>query len=266
MQDLVVFCRRWIDWRACTLDACTTAEAAAFPRDYQIERLQAAWKCDNPAVPLGHYRQELQALARNSWDASGAQVVLHHCLADAPHLSEPDVELIQRLRAARWVIPIDDDDWIAPHLPGQLQQPRGQRVWMATWHSWLIYLHTHHIQSPPPITVLPETMRNGVPVIVSSSAALSNRLIQCLSDRELWLLLMQHGELSRFFAELPHGLTLRLDEGLAVHLRHQCTAGSGKQGNLNRRLGNFLQQGDHSALPAWIRAGLTQLATTHAEM
>jgi hypothetical protein len=265
MPNVVVFCRRWIHWSQFPQELHTATEQAEFRRAFQIERLQAEWQRDNPGIPLSRYRQELQALARRSWEASGAEVVLHHCPADAPHLPEPQAALIQRVRSARWVIPIDDDDWLAPHLLNHLEQPRGQRAWMASWPSWLIYLHTHHIQTPPPITVLPETVHQKVPVLVSCSAAISSQLIQQLSDQELWLVLMQHGETSRWHAELPSGLRLQLTDGLAVHLRHQGTAGSGQQNNLNRQLGNFLQRSDLNHLPGWIQTYLTSLASAHTK-
>lgn len=94
------------------------------------------------------------------------------------------------MRSARWVIPIDDDDWLAPHLLNHLEQPRSQRAWMATWPSWLIYLHTSRFESPPPITFMPESIQQQVSILVSCSAAISSRLIQQLSDQQLWLLLM----------------------------------------------------------------------------
>ena len=265
MPNVVVFCRRWINWSQFPQAPHAAAEQAEFRRDFQIERLQAEWQRDNPGIPLSRYRQELQALARRSWEASDAEVVLHHCPADAPHLPKPQAALIQRVRSARWVIPIDDVDWLAPHLPNHLQQPRGQRAWMATWPTWLIYLHTHSIQCPSPITVLPETIHQNVPVLVSCGAAISSLLIQQLNDQELWLLLMQHGETSRWHAELPAGLRLQLSAGLGVHLRHQATAGSGRQSNLNRQLGNFLQQSNLNHLPDWIYSCLTNLASSHRE-
>ena len=263
MPNVVVFCRRWIDWSELPQSPCEAAEPAEFRQDFQVERLQEEWQRANPWIPLGRYRKELQALARKSWEASGAEVVLHHCPADAPHLPKPQAALIQRVRSARWVIPIDDDDWLAPHLLSHLQQPRGQRAWMATWPSWLIYLHTHRIQCPQPITVLPETVQHKVPVLVSCSAAISGQLIQQLSDQELWLLLMQHGEVSRWHAELPAGLRLQLAAGLAVHLRHQGTAGSGRQNDLNRQIGNFLQHSELNHLPDWIQSCLENLASAH---
>lgn len=82
MPNVVVFCRRWIDWSELPQTPREAAEPAEFRRDFQIERLQEEWQRANPWIPLGRYREELQALARKSWEASGAEVVLHHCPAD----------------------------------------------------------------------------------------------------------------------------------------------------------------------------------------
>jgi hypothetical protein len=46
------------------------------------------------------------------------------------------------LRAARWVIPIDDDDWLAPDLPRALPNLATNRAWLAKWPSQLIYIHS----------------------------------------------------------------------------------------------------------------------------
>jgi hypothetical protein len=100
-------------------------------------------------------------------------------------------------------------------------------LWMTTWTSQLIYIHTHQYRATEPTTVLPETTSNRPPILVSSSTGISHRLIATLSDTELWWLLLQHGEASRMHYMHPQGLKLDFSQCLAVHLRHQATAGSG---------------------------------------
>lgn len=98
---------------------------------------------------------------------------------------------------------------------------------------------------------------------MSSSTGISHHLIATLSDTELWWLLLQHGEASRMHYMLPQGLKLDFSQCLAVHLRHQATAGSGNQANLSRRIGNFLQEQDINPSHPWAGTLLKSLDALH---
>jgi hypothetical protein len=263
MDKVMVFCRRWIDWSQLSESQLAGNQNSDFNRDFHTLRMLEQWKRDNPLLPLGSYRKRLQQLAETSWQSTGAHVVLHHCSAETQHHPKPEKELIRQLRTAQWVIPIDDDDWLAPDLVKHLQHPRLQRLWMASWPSQLIYIHTNQYRTTEPIAVLPETANSTTPILVSCSAGISHRFIASLSDQELWWLLLQHGETSRMHQILPQGLKLELNQCLAVHLRHQATAGSGRQANLNRRIGNFL--GEQTIIPAipWASTWLKSLDELH---
>jgi hypothetical protein len=100
--------------------------------------------------------QELQELALRSWQASGAQVIQHSMPADAPHQVPLPAKVILQLRAARWVIPIDDD-WLAPDLINALADPASRRAWLAIWPSRLIYIHPDQHRCTDPFAILPET-------------------------------------------------------------------------------------------------------------
>lgn len=263
MSKVMVFCRRWIDWRQLKEPQAIRRQSADFNHEFNTQIMLEEWKRDNPLIPLGDYREALQRLARKSWQQAGAHIVLHHCQAETQHRPQPQLDLIQQLRTAQWVIPIDDDDWLAPGLAERLQHPRLRRLWMATWPSQLIYIHTHQYRATEPITVLPETASSTPPILVSSSTGISHRLISTLSDAELWWLLLQHGEASRMHYILPKGLQLDLSQCLAVHLRHQATAGSGNQANLNRRIGSFLQEQEINLAIPWASTLLKSLDALH---
>lgn len=263
MSNVMVFCRRWIDWRQLKEPQEMGHKYSDFNHEFNTPTMLKEWKRDNPVLSFGGYREALQRLARKSWQQAGTRVVLHHCRAETEHHPEPHLDLIQQLRTAQWVIPIDDDDWLAPGLAERLQHPRLQMLWMTTWPSQLIYIHTHRYRATEPITVLPETASNRPPILVSSSTGISHRLIATLSDTELWWLLLQHGEASRMHYMLPQGLKLDFNQCLAVYLRHQATAGSGNQANLSRRIGNFLQEQDINLAIPWAGTLLKSLDALH---
>ena len=127
----------------------------------------------------------------------------------------------------------------------------------------LIYIHQQHCHANTPITILPETADTDQPVLVSCSAAISHRLINNFDDHALWRLLLQHGESSRLHQELPRGLKSHLNACMAVHLRHQATAGSGRQANLNRTIDKFMQNTALQDSPTWVYPYMEELCNLH---
>ncbi len=265
MSRVVVFCRRWVAWDEQPSQA-GQSNPSNFHVDFQVQELHAQWQRSNPQIPLHSYRWRLQELALRSWQASGAQVIQHAMPADAPHQVPLPAELIVQLRAARWVIPMDDDDWLAPDLNCALPDPASRRTWLAVWPSQLIYLHTDHYKCTEPFAILPETQASACPTLVSCSYALSSHMIQRLNDEELELALMQHGEASRWRQQIPGGLRWESSICRAVHLRHQATAGSTRLGSLNRTLGNFAKHRSGRMTANWAVKLLEDLSAVHTQL
>ena len=265
MNHVVVFCRRWVAWDEQPSDTSQT-QPSSFQHDFQVQELHAQWQRSNPQIPLHSYRRRLQELALRSWQASGAQVIQHVMPADAPHQVPLPAKVIPQLRAARWVIPMDDDDWLAPDLINALADPASSRAWLATWPSQLIYIHPDQHRCTDPFAILPETQASTCPKLVSSSYALSSHMIRRLSDQELELALMQHGEASRWRQQIPRGLRWESSTCHAVHLRHQATAGSTFHGSLDRRLGNFAGHRSGCVRANWAAKRLQELDAMHLEL
>lgn len=265
MTEVVVFCRRWVAWSEEPIGT-SQPNRSNFQHDFHVQELHEQWQRSNPQIPLHRYRRKLQDLAYRSWLATGARVIQHGMPADAPHQVPLPADVIAQLRSARWVIPIDDDDWLAPDLSRLLPDLASSRAWLATWPSQLIYLHTDHYRCTEPFAALPETQASACPTLVSCSYALSGHMIRCLNDQELELALMQHGEASRWRQQIPRGLRWEPTSCFAVHLRHQGTAGSTRLGSLNRALGNFAERRAGSLRASWAVTLLQDLNVMHTEL
>ena len=164
------------------------------------------------------------------------------------------------------MIPIDDDDWLAPSLNFALPSLIDSRVWLATWPSQLIYIESDQYCCTAPFAVLPETLTTASPTLVSCSYALSSNMIRRLSDEELELALMQHGEASRWRQQIPRGLLWEATECHAIHLRHQATAGSTRLGSLTRTLGNFIDHQLGYPIVCWGVRLLKDLHAVHTDL
>jgi hypothetical protein len=91
-------------------------------------------------------------------------------------------------------------------------------------------------------------------------------MIRRLSDQELELALMQHGEASRWRQQIPRVLRWESSTCHAVHLRHQATAGSTFHGSLDRRLGNFAGHRSGCVRANWAAKRLQELDAMHLEL
>ncbi|MFY8147812.1 MAG: hypothetical protein ACOVNL_01170 [Prochlorococcaceae cyanobacterium] len=265
MSLVVVFCRRWINWSA-EQKRERWESASDFQRDFRVVEMHEHWQRSNPRISLYRYRERLQQLACRSWEAIGARLIMQVLPADASHDVPLAPDLVMQLRQANWLIPIDDDDWLAPGLAASLPGLDRFCYWMATWPSQLVYVHPERFQCATPFSLLPETEEHACPILVSSSYALSCRLVQHLSDQELSLALMQHGEASRWRMLTPNGLQLKLQACNAIHLRHQATAGFTNLGALDRRLNDFAGNPSGEPLVEWAHGMLKELNDIHLAM
>lgn len=85
-----------------------------------IERWNAYFE-----IPYFDYRSELNRMARGNWStAPGVGGVVR------------DVDLLEGAAMGEdfWILPTDDDDWYAPHLPAMLKALDARRADVVCWH------------------------------------------------------------------------------------------------------------------------------------
>jgi hypothetical protein len=263
-MNVLIFCRRFIRWEQGKQESIK-ASTSDFVRHWNLDEMFRGWQQVNPGITLHAYRAQLQQLALASWQRTGAEVALLELDVDAPHDPGLPADLFDAVRSADWVIPIDDDDWLAPHLALELGHASAQGYWMATWPSRLIHIKGTTIEDNQVSEIVPHTAGSERPTLVSCSAAVSKHLIRQLNDSRLVHLLMQHGTASDWHGVLPKALCLSMKQTGAVHLRHQATVGSGFVTDLDRRIGVFLNEQTKLTSESWACDQLQELNKIHAE-
>jgi hypothetical protein len=252
---VVVFCRRAVDW-----DQPNDADdLTQFNRTHALRKLLAEWRAQNPGLGFHEYRRFLHGLARRTWEATGAQVLLNPIAMDA------DVRIslatLRELRRAEWIIPIDDDDWLAPDIAAVLRAaPAG--VAGAVWHSLPLHVGREHCVAEAARPYLSFAVRAAERVVLSCAYAIHRRAVARLPDGELADVLLNHGNASRFLLAGTAPIADLRTVG-SVHLRHQATAGSGTFA-VDRTLGAFaVPDGIAGAVP-WAVPPMAEMRALHA--
>ena len=255
-REIIVHCRRAVNWSAPDF----TNFKSTFNALHPLARLQSEWKEANPSISFFDYRQALHQIARGTWDATGAKVSLHQVVMDRDDAA-PSRDVLQELRQAAWVIPIDDDDWLAPSLvTALLEAPHDAMA--AIWQSMPLHLSARQCLAEKPRVFLQDEPAVSSPIVLSCSYALAGRLMSRLSDQELATALWAHGVASELI--LSHSNDLHLIDSIqAVHLRHRATAGSAAHPMLSRALADFSVADDVIDKIPWARPVLEELQSIH---
>lgn len=216
MNEVVILCRRAIDWKRFRFpaDAQTHFNAAHPVRD-----LVTRWNAVAGNPPFHEYRHFLHALAKETWAKTGARVVMNWIEPHGDNGIQPHV--LDACKDAEWIIPIDDDDWLAPFICSTLLRLDAEDSYFAaTWPSMVVHVDGSNLLQEKTRSYLQETRRD---ITLSCSYALSRRAIKELSREELAEALSLHGTASMLFQKKP--VMVSTDIG-AVHLRHRAAAGA----------------------------------------
>ena len=215
------------------------------------------WQASNPRVPFSGYRGSLEAIASASWQAGGARVLRNPVAMDGDVALTP--ELMAQLRQAQWLIPIDDDDWLSPHLPAALQQLSDARL--AIWEVLPLHIDASHCFVEPARAFLDPERPLAQQVVLSCGYAISHALMADLSDEQLAACLLHHGAVTTLLAD--EGAAAVLPDVQAVLLRHPATAGSSLEPQRQRQLFNFAIPAELSQRAAWAMQPLQALQLEH---
>ncbi|MGA0021405.1 MAG: peptidylprolyl isomerase [Vulcanococcus sp.] len=254
---MVVLCRRWVDW----LSAEARGEQSQFALTYPIQPMLEQWLLCNPGTTFQSYRQQLHQIAAASWQSGGA-TVLHNPVAmerDA-QLAAP---LLAKCREADWVIPIDDDDWLSPHLPSQLLALQASSTArLAIWDVLPVHVDADHCFAEAPRAFLNPDASLTERVAFSCGYALSRALMADLSDLQLAGCLLHHSDVTSLLGQ--EGAAVVLPDVQAVNLRHPATAGSLLEPGRERRLFAFPAPAEMVAVAPWVLQPLQAMQILHA--
>ena len=253
--SVVVLCRRAVDWG----EPDFADRRSRFNQAHPLRKLQQQWHEQNPRISFHEYRRYLHQVARATWDGTGAQVMLNPAAMDQD--DRFSVELVRRLRRADWIIPIDDDDWLAPGIVGALKRAPAE-VAGAIWDSLLLHVLHDRCSTEGARPYLSLAVPMPERIVLSCAYAISRRAADCLSDNELVYLLMSHGGASQFLLAGPHRVQ-ELGMVGSVHLRHQATAGS-TTAEPDRALGDFTVPDEIADLAPWALRPLGEIKALHA--
>ena len=242
-----------MDWPAASWQEGDSHFAQAHPIAGLLER----WQHSNPRCSFQQYRAGLEAIASASWQASGARVLRNPVPMDGDVALTP--ELMAQLRQAAWVIPIDDDDWLSPHLPQALQQLSDARL--ALWDVLPLHIDADHCFMEPARTFLDPQRPLAEQVVLSCGYAISHGLMADLSDEQLAACLLHHGAVSTLLAD--EGTAAVLPDVQAVLLRHPASAGSALEPQRQRRLFAFAIPADLAERAPWALQPLQALRLQH---
>lgn len=248
-----MLCRRSVDWRSAQWLSDTSHFAQAHPIAGLLER----WHQSNTQLSFTQYRCSLEAIASASWQAGGAAVLRNSVPMDGDVALTP--ELIGQLRQAAWVIPIDDDDWLSPHLPQALQQLPEARL--ALWDVLPLHIDADHCFAEPARTFLDPQRPLADQVVLSCGYGLSQTLMADLSDDQLAACLLHHGAVTTLLAD--EGAAAVLPDVQAVLLRHPASAGSALETKRERQLFDFPMPPDLADRAPWVLQPLQALQLQH---
>ena len=254
-DSIVVFCRRAVNWEAPDY----ADRPSHFNQAHPLGRLQSAWREQNPGTPFRDYRLFLHRLARQTWEATGAVVVLNPVAMDHDARMAPGI--LMHLRRAAWIIPIDDDDWLAPGLAADLRAVPAAAV-AATWNSLPLHVRNGHCYTEVARPYVSASAAAHERVLLSCAYAIHGRRAARLTDTEFAGALLHHGVASG--ALTSGALPVHPLDGIgSIHLRHQATAGSATSAE-GRRLYSFVAPAGLADLAPWALRPLAELQSLHA--
>jgi len=255
--SVVVLSRRAVDW----LTAETQGEQSHFSGTYPVQPMLEQWLLCNPGTSFQAYRHQLHQIASASWQCGGAAVLSNPVAMESD--DELPLPLLSSLRQADWVIPIDDDDWLSPHLPSQLQQLQlSGSARLAIWDVLPLHVDADHCFVEPPRAFLNPDAPLTERVAFSCGYALSRALMADLSDLQLASCLLHHGAVTSLFGQ--EGAAVLLPDVQAVYLRHPATAGSLLEAGRERRLFSFPVPDDLAGVAPWALQPLVAMQFVHA--
>ena len=249
MHKVVILCRRWVDWSGAKAPDLYTD--SHFTRFHDTRSLIADWNRQNPNCSFYEYRLFLHELARKSWQATGAEILLNQV--------EPDEDvsissvLVEQLLEADWIVPIDDDDWLSPNLIGCLSKVDPAGAGITTWQSMIVHIVGSTVIDRGTRTYLPGDSNT----IISCSYALSGAALCKLNRRLAMELLLAHGH--AHWAQIWFG-TKSISKPLALHFRHGAAA---SQGEGDRRARPLQQQFDWEDRNRWAEQYMCELCRFH---
>lgn len=250
-NEAVIICRRAIDWSRFRYSASANT---VFNKAHPVAKLVEAWDAANPDMPFTRYRQALHEIALSTWDKTGATILFNWLRPDEDDKYH-DQQIIRLARRAKWVVPIDDDDWLAPSLCENLTRFSSSRFNGLTWKSAVTHVLKEGITSDCRTHLDPQNPK----IVLSCSYAVSAALISKLSDAELSLVISAHGHASGYLQGVG---TKNIDETLAAHIRHRATAGAAsfdlsKQELAVQRIPSWAN------LPKWMNEPMKKLQKLH---
>lgn len=216
MNEVVILCRRAIDWKRFRFPADAQSH---FNKAHPIRDFVGRWNAV-PGNPAFHeYRHFLHTLAKETWAKTGARIVMNWVQPQDDGMIQPHV--IEACKGAEWIIPIDDDDWLAPFICSTLLRLDAESSYFAaTWPSMVVHVDGANLLQEKTRSYLQEERKD---ITLSCSYALSRLAIQELPPEKLAEALSLHGTASMLFQRKP--VMQSADVG-AVHLRHRAAAGA----------------------------------------
>lgn len=233
IRGVALLCRRFVDWEK--TQSFYIEKSSHFSKTHPYSELKKNWLTFNPQIQLESYRYFLHKLALTTWKSAGVDVYLNPVHPSDPSTGSLSQNLIRSLRRYQWVIPIDDDDWIAPKLPAQLisLSSQNEKTGLAYWNTASIHFSIgRSIMHDSVQPFLPQSNKT----IYSCGYALSRSIIHGLNDIDLEDTLMHHGPASSLALQVQSD---HINSLLAVHLRHVATAGSASEQKMNRKVGRI---------------------------
>lgn len=224
MNEVVILCRRAIDWKHFRYPSSARSN---FNLVHPVRDLVSRWNATAGNPPFHEYRQFLHSLAKSTWISSGARIVMNWVQPHEDGVILPHV--LEICKDAEWIIPIDDDDWLAPFICSELLRIENPGdFYGATWPSMVVHFNGPQAMQEPSRSWLNETRKD---ITLSCSYAISRRAIKEWKASDLAAALTLHGTASVLFQGKP---VKALDSIGAVHLRHRAAAGAAS--NTNRAL------------------------------
>lgn len=248
MQKILVLCRRAVDWSSVRQGQFRDSH---FVLRHKTKNLVADWNRQNPHCQFYDYRAFLHDLARKSWEATGAGVVLNHLEPDFD--ASMDDELIEKLGSADWIVPIDDDDWLSPDLASRLSEIDPRKQGVVTWPSMIVHIDGPHVFAEETRTYLASDNQT----IISCSYAISGAILPDIGAEQAKAILIAHDQAR--YAMIWFGAR-KLDQPMALHLRHGAAA---SQGPVDRRLHPLGRQFAWPEQGAWAAPYMDDLAEFH---
>jgi hypothetical protein len=166
-------------------------------------RLIGLWN-DSLKKPFWQVRAEIKAITREQWNGLDRAKLID----DLPGDLQAASEILERIQQDAWIIPIDDDDWLAPSVPEQLCNTDTRNTDGAVWENLKV---AETVEHRPGSNAFCFTNNYAV----SASA---------IGTKFQWSDVYQHfSAQSRFFGEAEPALTVaHLPKAQSAANKHPC--------------------------------------------